>query len=99
MSNMKALSQRVKKLWAMLKFCVFTKVGQGQGQQVINFSMHGKILSQPIHISNMKALSQRVQKLWSMLKFCDRQTHKQTEQKQYAPLFLKGGIKIAFEPH
>ena len=62
LSNMKTLSQRVQKLWMMLKFCDFTKVGQGQGQEVINFSMHGKVLSQAIHMSNMKALSQRVER-------------------------------------
>ena len=45
--------------------------GQGHGHQVINFSTHGKVSSQAIHMSNMKALHQRVQKLWPMLKFCD----------------------------
>ena len=66
--------------------------------------MHGKVLSQAIHMPNMKALGQRVQQLWSMLKFfvtnrhtnkqTNRQTNRQTEQKQYAPVFSKGGIKI-----
>ena len=32
--------------------------------------MHGKVLSQAIHMSNMKAPSQRAQKLWTMFKFC-----------------------------
>ena len=64
--NMKALSQRVQKLQPMLKFC---DKGQGQGHEVINFSMHGKVSPQATHMSNMKALSQRVQKLWPMLKF------------------------------
>ena len=71
MSNMKALSQRVQKLWTMLKFCVFTKVGQRSRSRSPghNFSIHGKVLPQSIHMSNMKAISQRIQKLWTMLKF------------------------------
>jgi hypothetical protein len=47
-----------------LKFCDI-----GQGHEVINFSMHGKVSPQATHMSNMKALSERVQKLWPMLKF------------------------------
>ena len=43
---------------------------------------------------NIKCLSPLDQKLWPMLKLSsNKQTHKQTGQKQHAPQILSGGIK------
>ena len=81
MSNMKALSEMVKKLWPMLIFLF--KVGhRWRSRSLVKFfCMSGKPLSQGTYMPNMKVLSERVQNLWPMLKL----SNKQTGQKQNVP--------------
>ena len=59
------------------------------------FCMSGKPLSKGTYMPNMKALSERIQNLWPMLKLSNKQTNKQTEQKQYVPAVATGHKKVS----
>ena len=95
MSNMKALSETVNKLWPMLFF--FFKVGHRQRSrsQVKIFCMSVKPLSQGTYMpkNRMKALSEKVQNLWPMLKLSNKQTNTQKGQKQVVPAIATRNIK------
>ena len=90
MPNMKALSQRIKKLRPMLNFFQKYVKGHGQGQM---FKIHDsavKVLSQGTHMPSMKALSLIIEKLWPMLIFFfksrSKVTVKVTRSKFMVPL-------------
>ena len=75
--------------------------------KAIDFGVIWKGIISGVCMPNMKSLSLTVQMLWRRLKFTtdrqtyrqadsnsDRQTNKQTGQKQYAPIIRSGDIKI-----
>ena len=74
----------------------FYHKGQSQGYKVIDFGVIWKDIISRVHVymPNTKSLSFIVQKLQRRLKVDNRQTNRQTEQKQYA--FGSNDRKIAF---
>ena len=73
----------------------FKPQGQSQGHKVIDLGVIWKGVISRVCMPNMKSLSLMVQKLKRRLKLTtDRQTNKQTGQKQYAQIIRSGGIEI-----
>ena len=77
----------------MLKFC---DKGQGQGQGGHKFQCAWKgVATSNTHVKYESPKSKGAEVMTNVKVFCDRQTNKQTdkqtEQKQYAPIFSKQG--------
>ena len=70
------------KVLTKVKFFQKKVKSQGQGQEVKNFGIDRKVLSQGIRLCNIKALSPLVKKLWSRLSllWTDRRTDGQTDR-------------------